>query len=162
MDCTKIVCSVILNKGKLLLWFERLQEFFGNVLPVFDTTEQTVLVQAVYVKWVSWGSLYISYTLDKTHLETKNEILMTAIQQRQIKWSKSSSRSKPIIFSFPFLVLFLLGLLLARAQMERKKTIVTGIELVLENYMKILGPYKRIKSFIFGMLAKLKVSKSWK
>ena len=46
--------------------------------------------------------------------------------------------------------------------MERKKIIVTGIELVLENYMKILGPYKRIKSFIFGMLAKLKVGKSWK
>ena len=95
------------------------------------------------------------YTLiDRTHLETKNEILMMAIQQRQIKWSKSSSRSKPI-FSFPFLVLFLLGLLLARAQMERKKIIVTGIELVLENYMKMLGPYKRIKSSIFGMLANL-------
>ena len=131
-----------------------LESFFGNVLPMFNTDEHTVLVQAIYVKWVSWGSLYICYTSDKTHLETKNEILMTAIQQRQIKWSKSSSRSKPI-FSFPFLVLFLLGLLLARAQMERKKIIVTGIELVLENYMKMLGPYKRIKSSIFGMLANL-------
>ena len=46
--------------------------------------------------------------------------------------------------------------------MERKKIIVTGIELVLENYMKMLGLYKRIKSRIFGMLAKLKVSKSQK
>ena len=35
-----------------------------------------------------------------------------------------------------------------------QKNIVTGIELVLENYMKMLGPYKGIKSRIFGMLAK--------
>ena len=70
------------------LEFMNIFEFFGNVLPVFNITEQTVLVQAVYVKWVSWGSLYISYTLDKTHLETKNVILMTAIQQEADKMIK--------------------------------------------------------------------------
>ena len=52
-----------LNTGKTLLCFERFWEFFGNVLPVFNITEQTVLVQAIYVKRVSWGSLYVSYTL---------------------------------------------------------------------------------------------------
>ena len=43
--------------------FERFREFFGNLLPVFNIIEQIVLVQAVNVKRVSWGSLYISYTL---------------------------------------------------------------------------------------------------
>ena len=57
------VCSVTLNTGNTLLCFERFREFFGNVLPVFNITEKTVLVQAIYVKRVSWGSLYVSYTL---------------------------------------------------------------------------------------------------
>ena len=42
---------------KTLLCFERCREFFGNGLPVFDITEQTVLVQAIYVKR-SAGDLY--------------------------------------------------------------------------------------------------------
>ena len=65
---------MILNKGKLLLCFERLQESFGNVLPVFDTTEQTVLVQAVYVKWVSWESLYVFYTLCSCFMVLENQV----------------------------------------------------------------------------------------
>ena len=32
------------------------------------------------MKWVSWESFYISYTLDKTHLVTKHVILMTELQ----------------------------------------------------------------------------------
>ena len=79
---------MILNTSKTLLCFERVGEFFGNVLSIFNITEHTVLVQAVYVKWVSWESFYISYTLDKTHLETKNVILMTAIQQEADKMIK--------------------------------------------------------------------------
>ena len=55
---------------------------------LISITEQTILVQAVYVKWVSWESFYISYTLDKTHLETKNVILMTVIQQEADKMIK--------------------------------------------------------------------------
>ena len=39
------------------------ESFLGNVLPVFDITEQTDLVQAVYLKRISWGSLYVSYNL---------------------------------------------------------------------------------------------------
>ena len=35
----------------------------SNGLPVFDIAEQTVFVQAVYVKWISWGSSYLSATL---------------------------------------------------------------------------------------------------
>ena len=45
--------------GKTLLCIERFQEFLGNVLP-----EKTVLVQVIYVKWVNWGYLYVSYTLE--------------------------------------------------------------------------------------------------
>ena len=138
-----LVISKCLQILRLQPWISKV--FLDHYNNFFSLQVRTILVTKFHF-----------YTLiDKTHLETKNEILTTAIQQRQIKWSKSSSRSKPIIFSFPFLVLFLLGLLLARAQMERKKIIVTGIELVLENYMKMLGPYKRIKSSIFGMLANL-------
>ena len=37
----------------------------GNVLPVFNVTNQTVLVQAIYVKLVSRGSLHFSCTLSK-------------------------------------------------------------------------------------------------
>ena len=57
MDWT--VCSETLNTGNTLLCLERFPEFFGNVLPAFNITEQTVLIQAIYVKWVSWGSLYV-------------------------------------------------------------------------------------------------------
>ena len=89
MDWTNTVCSVILNTGKKLPFFERFQQFFGNVLPVFYRlnwfvlpstmsrdivewgknqlclyiTEQTILVQVVYVKEVNRGSLKVSYTL---------------------------------------------------------------------------------------------------
>ena len=35
----------------------------SNGLPVFNIAEQTVLVQSVYVKWISWGSSYLSATL---------------------------------------------------------------------------------------------------
>ena len=47
---------------KPLLWFEKVSRIFGNDLPVFNVTEQTVLFQAVYVKRDRWGSLYVSYT----------------------------------------------------------------------------------------------------
>ena len=59
---TKTVYSVILSTGKTLpnkSWNLSKQ---SNVLPVFNT-EQTVLVQSIYVKQVSWGSLYLSATL---------------------------------------------------------------------------------------------------
>ena len=35
-----------------------------HVLPVFNITEQTALIQSVYVKQISWGSLYLSATLE--------------------------------------------------------------------------------------------------
>ena len=35
------------------LEFMNIFEFFGNVLPVFNITEQTVLVQDFYLKWTS-------------------------------------------------------------------------------------------------------------
>ena len=53
----------MLNTSKILLCFERFQEFFGNVWPVSNITEQTVLVQSSCVKQVSLEFLYISYTL---------------------------------------------------------------------------------------------------
>ena len=55
---------MILNTGKTLPKNSRNLSNQSNVLPVFNITEQTVLVQAVYVKRVSWGPLYVSYTLD--------------------------------------------------------------------------------------------------
>ena len=39
-DWTKTFPSVILNTGKTLLCFERFWEYFANVLPVFNITEQ--------------------------------------------------------------------------------------------------------------------------
>ena len=59
---------MILNTGKTLLFFERFREFFGNDLPVFNITEQTVLVQAVYVIQLGMyictsTTIYTSYTL---------------------------------------------------------------------------------------------------
>ena len=60
MDRTKTVCSVILIQAKHC---QRLSKPPLNVLPVFIITEQTVLVQSIYVKQASWGSLYLSATL---------------------------------------------------------------------------------------------------
>ena len=54
--------------------------FFDNVLPVFNITVQTVLGQAVYVKQVSWGSLYVSYTLDI--LVSHNLTILCAMMSR--------------------------------------------------------------------------------
>ena len=49
----------------------------SNGLLVFNITEQTVLVQSVYVKQVSWESLYLSATLagDNIILKDKQNIL---------------------------------------------------------------------------------------
>ena len=54
---------MILDVGKILLCFKRFQEFFGQCFALFDITEQTVFIQGVYVKWVSWGALDVSPTL---------------------------------------------------------------------------------------------------
>ena len=66
MGCTKTVCLVLLNTGvrqNISLLREVSRVFFGNELSVFNITEQTVLVQAIYMERVSWRSLYASYTL---------------------------------------------------------------------------------------------------
>ena len=53
---------MIIDTSKTLLCFERFREFFGNVLHVFNITEQAVLV--LRRKRVICESLYVSYTLD--------------------------------------------------------------------------------------------------
>ena len=40
-------------------------------------TEQTVLIQSVYVKWISWGSLYLSATLTVLRVAIIGNILAT-------------------------------------------------------------------------------------
>ena len=40
----------------------------AEALPVFDITDQTVLVESINVKRISWGSLYLSATLVDTML----------------------------------------------------------------------------------------------
>ena len=52
--------SIFQNQGKT------------QVLPVLPHMAPLVLVQAIYVKRISWGSLYISYTLTEKYELIKN------------------------------------------------------------------------------------------
>ena len=54
-----------------------------NVLPVFIVTEQTVLVQSVYVKHVSWESLYLSAPLVLVLLDFDNNINQSTTKMDQ-------------------------------------------------------------------------------
>ena len=62
----------------------------SNGLPVFDIAEQTVLVQSVYVKWISWGSSYLSATLATGELKILvpkgiSTILDSAVFMKKLK-----------------------------------------------------------------------------
>ena len=60
---------MILDKAKHYYALKGFDSFFWQCFALFNITEQTALVQAdVYVKLVSWGSLYISYTLVTIHI----------------------------------------------------------------------------------------------
>ena len=63
---------MILNTDKTLPTNSRNLSKQFNVLPVFNITEHTVLVQSVYVKQVSWRSLYLSATLKHRANPKKN------------------------------------------------------------------------------------------
>ena len=60
---------MILNTGKTLPKISQNLSKQSNVLPVFNVTEQRVLVQSIYVKQVNLGSLYLSATLDNLRFE---------------------------------------------------------------------------------------------
>ena len=59
------------------------ESFLGNVLPVFNITEQTVLVQAIYVKQVCWEYLYIYFSaFSETDKKLTYQLLVLKIGMR--------------------------------------------------------------------------------
>ena len=59
----KTVCSEMINTGKTFKWGWEVSTVFSQCFACIDITEQTVLVQSIYVKWLSLLSLHIVRTL---------------------------------------------------------------------------------------------------